>query len=54
VTGARSANAAGALVVAVPTLVSVPEAPRRLHRSSLVGLDAPGVVALLEQADEPC
>ena len=52
VTGARSANAAGGLVVAVPNMVSVPSAPRRLHRESLVGLDADAVVALMERAHE--
>ena len=52
VTGARSANAAGGLVVAVPNMVSVPSAPRRLHRESLVGLDAAAVVALMERAHE--
>lgn len=50
-TGARSANAAGALVVAVPSFVPVPSAPRRLHRDSLVGLDTEAVLALMEQAD---
>ena len=49
-TGARSANAAGALVVAVPSLVDVPSAPRRMHRESLVGLDADAIIALMEQA----
>ncbi len=52
-TGARSANAAGGLVVAVPNLVPVPPAPRRVHRDSLVGLDVPGIVELMEQADDP-
>ncbi len=51
-TGARSANAAGALVVAVPNLVSVPSAPRRLHLDSLEELDANAVVELMERADE--
>ncbi len=51
-TGARSANAAGAFVVAVPNLVSVPSAPRRLQRETLAGLDAAGVVALMKQAHE--
>lgn len=51
-TGARSANAAGALVVAIPNLVSVPAAPRRLHRESLAQLDADAVIAIMEHADE--
>ena len=44
-TGARSANAAGALVVAVPNLVPVPAAPRRLQIESLVELDVESVIA---------
>jgi HAD superfamily hydrolase (TIGR01509 family) len=51
-TGARSANAAGALVVAVPNLVAVPAAPRRLHFASLVDLDVDAVIDLMERADE--
>ena len=38
-TGARSGNAAGALVVAVPNLVPIPAAPRRVQSRSLVELD---------------
>ncbi len=51
-TGARSANAAGALVVAVPNLVPVPAAPRRVHFESLVELDVESVIALMGRADE--
>ncbi|HEX8487252.1 MAG TPA: HAD family phosphatase [Propionibacteriaceae bacterium] len=50
-TGARSGNAAGALVLAVPNLVRIPDAPRRLHIASLAELDATRVAALLEQAN---
>jgi beta-phosphoglucomutase-like phosphatase (HAD superfamily) len=50
VTGARSGNAAGALVVAVPNRVEVPAAPRRVQVASLTELDAAGVAGLLEQA----
>lgn len=49
-TGAQSGNAAGALVLAVPNLVQVPEAPRRLRIGSLAELDATKVAQLLEQA----
>ena len=52
ITGARSGNASGALVIAVPTRVPVPPAPRRVLRDSLVGLDPVTVAALLEQADD--
>lgn len=50
-TGARSGNAAGALVIAVPNRVDIPPAPRRLHIGSLTELDATRVAALLDQAD---
>ena len=50
-TGARSGNAAGALVLAVPNLVDVPEAPRRVRVGSLAELDVPAVTRLLEQAN---
>jgi HAD superfamily hydrolase (TIGR01509 family) len=50
-TGARSGNAAGALVLAVPNLVEIPEAPRRLHIRSLTELDATKVTGLLERAN---
>jgi beta-phosphoglucomutase-like phosphatase (HAD superfamily) len=48
-TGCRAGNAAGALVVAVPNHVVIPEAPRRLHVRSLVELDAAAVAKMLEQ-----
>lgn len=51
-TGARSGNAAGALVVAVEHLVTVPPAPRRVHVGSLGDLDAAAVARLLRQADD--
>jgi HAD superfamily hydrolase (TIGR01509 family) len=51
-TGARSANAAGALVVAVPNLVAIPEAPRRVQIGSLSELDADAVVQLMRRADD--
>jgi HAD superfamily hydrolase (TIGR01509 family) len=50
-TGARSGNAAGALVIAVPNRVPISPAPRRTHVASLAELNADRVVALLEQAD---
>lgn len=50
-TGARSGNAAGALVLAVPHLVRVPAAPRRIEISSLGDLDAAKVAELLERAN---
>ena len=50
-TGARSGNAAGALVIAVPNRVDIPPAPRRLQIGSLAELDATRVAALLERAD---
>ena len=50
-TGARSGNAAGALVLAVPNMVRIPDAPRRLHIGSMADLDANQVAALLEQAN---
>jgi HAD superfamily hydrolase (TIGR01509 family) len=53
VTGARSGNAAGCLVLAVPNRVEVPPAPRRRVVPSLSGLDAAGVAELLEHADDP-
>ena len=50
-TGARSGNAAGALVVAVPNRVPIPPAPAGRHVSSLAELDAAEVARLLEQAN---
>jgi HAD superfamily hydrolase (TIGR01509 family) len=51
-TGARSGNAAGAFVIAVPNRgVPVSAAPRRTQVSSLTELDIDRVVALLEQAN---
>jgi beta-phosphoglucomutase-like phosphatase (HAD superfamily) len=51
-TGARSGNASGAFVVAVPHRVEIPSAPRRTHVRSLADLDLAGVNRLLEQANE--
>jgi HAD superfamily hydrolase (TIGR01509 family) len=51
INGARSGNASGALVVAVPGRVPIPPAPRRRHVSSLAGLDAAEVARWLEQAN---
>ncbi|SDS68610.1 haloacid dehalogenase superfamily, subfamily IA, variant 3 with third motif having DD or ED [Friedmanniella luteola] len=53
ITGARSGNAAGCLVLAVPNRVEVPPAPRRRIVPSLTELDAAGVAELLEHADDP-
>ncbi len=53
VTGARSGNAAGCLVLAVPNRVEVPAAPRRRIVPSLTELDAAGVAELLGHADDP-
>ena len=50
-TGARSGNAAGAFVIAVPNCVDIPAAPRRLQIGSLSDLDAGQVATLLEQAN---
>lgn len=50
-TGARSGNAAGALVLAVPHLVRVPAAARRVVIGSLLELDAGKVAELLERAN---
>ena len=50
-TGARSGNAAGALVLAVPNLVQIPPAPRRIHINSLADLSAASVARLLKEAD---
>jgi HAD superfamily hydrolase (TIGR01509 family) len=51
ITGARSGNAAGALVIAVPSRVAIPAAPRRHHVASLTQLDAPTVGHWLELAN---
>jgi|SRR5215211_679626 len=51
ITGARSGNAAGALVIAVPSRVAIPAAPRRHHVGSLTQLDAPAVAHWLELAN---
>ena len=50
-TGARSANAAGALVVAVPNRVPIPDAPRRVQVASLADVDLDGLARLLDEAD---
>ena len=49
-TGARSGNAAGALVVAIPQRVPIPDAPRRVRVSSLTELDVPTLGRLLGEA----
>jgi HAD superfamily hydrolase (TIGR01509 family) len=49
--GARSGNAAGAFVIAVPNRVGISAAPRRTHVTSLTELNADRVAALLEEAD---
>jgi HAD superfamily hydrolase (TIGR01509 family) len=51
INGARSGNAAGALVITVPSRLPIPPAPRRRHVSSLAGLDAAEVARWLEQAN---
>lgn len=50
-TGARSGNAAGALVLAVENLVHIPPAPRRMHVRSMTDLDVAAVTGLLEDAN---
>ena len=50
ITGATSGNAAGALVVAVPNRVPIPEAPRRVQVASMTELDAAAVAGLLDRA----
>jgi len=50
VTGATSGNAAGALVVAIPNRVHIPDAPRRLQVRSLADLDAAAVAGLQERS----
>ena len=51
-TGARAGNAAGAVVLAVPNMVDIPAAPRRVSVPSLVDLDAALVARLVEAVDE--
>jgi HAD superfamily hydrolase (TIGR01509 family) len=51
-TGARSGNASGAFVVAVPHRVTIPPAPRRTHVRSLAELDLASVNRLVERANE--
>ncbi|GAA3553415.1 HAD family phosphatase [Microlunatus spumicola] len=50
-TGARSGNAAGALVVAIPNRVPIPDAPRRVQVASLTDVDLAGLARLLDEAD---
>jgi HAD superfamily hydrolase (TIGR01509 family) len=50
-TGASSGNAAGAVVLAVPNLVRIPDAPRRHQVASMVGLDAAEVARLFHRAN---
>lgn len=47
VPGAGAGNAAGALVIAIENLVTIPEAPNRLHIDSMTELDADRVADLL-------
>jgi HAD superfamily hydrolase (TIGR01509 family) len=51
VTGAASGNATDALVLAVPNMVRVPAAPRRVLVASLTELDVAEVARLLETAN---
>ena len=50
-TGARSGNAAGAFVVAIPNRVPIPAAPRRTQVGSRAALDLDTHARLLGQAD---
>jgi HAD superfamily hydrolase (TIGR01509 family) len=50
-TGARSGNAAGALVVAIPNRVPIPDAPRRVQMASLADVDLADLARLLDEAD---
>ncbi|HEY0239219.1 MAG TPA: HAD family phosphatase [Friedmanniella sp.] len=50
-TGARSGNAAGAFVVAIPNRVPVPPAPRRVQVASLADVDLEGLARFLDEAD---
>jgi HAD superfamily hydrolase (TIGR01509 family) len=49
--GARSGNAAGALVLAVPNHVPIPPAPRRVQVGSLADLDVAALGRLLGETD---
>ena len=49
-TGARSGNAAGAVVVGIPHVVAIPPAPRRVTVPSLDGLDPDRLATLFTQA----
>jgi HAD superfamily hydrolase (TIGR01509 family) len=49
-TGARSGNAAGAVVVGIPHVVAIPPAPRRVTVPSLAGLDPAALATLFSQA----
>lgn len=49
-TGARSGNAAGAVVVGIPHVVAIPPAPRRVTVPSLAGLGPDRLAALFAQA----
>jgi HAD superfamily hydrolase (TIGR01509 family) len=49
-TGARSGNAAGAVVVGIPNVVDIPAAPRRVTVPTLVGLDPDRLAALYARA----
>jgi len=49
-TGARSGNAAGAVVVGIPHVVDIPEAPRRVTVPTLAGLDPDMLTTLFTQA----
>jgi beta-phosphoglucomutase-like phosphatase (HAD superfamily) len=48
--GAASGNAAGALVVAVPQVVAVPAAPRRVQVTSLAGITPADLREMLDPA----
>lgn len=51
--GSASGNAAGALVLAIHNMVPILDAPRRLHLTTLTGLDAAGLVDLLARHPPP-
>jgi HAD superfamily hydrolase (TIGR01509 family) len=50
-TGARSGNAAGAVVIAIENVVPVPPAPRRVHVRSMVDLTPAAVARVLENVN---